>query len=92
MIVRISSEGQYRLPGEFLDQLNAIDNRIVKVVSAGDEVQFRELLAKMLSIVRKEGKPLGPDEIAQSELILPHPDITLDEARELFTNGGLIPG
>jgi hypothetical protein len=92
MIVRISSEGQYRLPEGFLDRLNALDDRVVKAVVSGDEVQFHDLFTQMLSIVRKEGKPLGPREIAQSALILPAPDITLHEARELFTKEGLIPG
>jgi hypothetical protein len=92
MIVRISSEGQYRVPEELLDQLNALDNRVVKAVAAGDEVQFHELFSQMLSVVRREGKPLRPDEITRSALILPAPDITLHEARELFTNEGLIPG
>jgi hypothetical protein len=73
MIVRISSEGQYRLPEGFLDRLNALDDRVVKAVVSGDEVQFHDLFTQMLSIVRKEGKPLGPREIAQSALILPAP-------------------
>lgn len=92
MIVRISSEGQYRIPGAFLDQLNALDNRIVEVVGEGDEAEFRNLFAEMLSLIRKEGTPLGPDEIAESELILPPPDTSLNEARKLFTGDGLIPG
>ena len=34
MIVRISSEGQYNLPGSFIDQLNEIDNELVEAVAA----------------------------------------------------------
>ena len=92
MIVRISSEGQYRLSDGFLDRLNHLDNRIVEVVGKDDEVQFHHLFSEMLSLVRKEGEPLRPDEIAQSDLILPPSDITLDEAKDLFKGEGLIPG
>ena len=36
MIVRILTEGQYNLPGAYIDDLNAIDNELVDVVAAED--------------------------------------------------------
>ena len=41
MIVRISSEGQYNLPGSFIDRLNEIDNALVEAVEAEDQAAFR---------------------------------------------------
>ena len=35
MIVRISTEGQYRLDDALLPQLNALDNQLVAAVTAG---------------------------------------------------------
>ena len=35
MIVRILTEGQYDLPGAFVDELNSIDNRLVEIVETG---------------------------------------------------------
>ena len=32
MIVRILTEGQYDLPGQYIDELNDIDNQLVEVV------------------------------------------------------------
>ena len=43
MIVRISGEGQFRLPDEDADRLNELDNRAVAAVEQGDETGFREL-------------------------------------------------
>lgn len=91
MIVRISGEGQYRLAGAGLDQLNEIDNRIVRAVEMGDERSFVEQLTAMLQYVRQNGQPLPLEELVESDLILPNDDITLSEAREIFSGEGLIP-
>ena len=40
MIVRILTEGQYDLPGAYIDELNAIDNELVDVVADEDEEAF----------------------------------------------------
>ena len=37
MIVRISGEGQFRLPDEDAGRLNELDNRAVSAVEQGDE-------------------------------------------------------
>jgi hypothetical protein len=92
MIVRISAEGQYRVSDALLDRLNQLDNRIVEVVAGGDEAEFARLYADMVALVRKEGSPLPADEIISSEIVLPPPDITLEEARGLFIGEGLVPG
>ncbi len=41
MIVRILSEGQYRLAGAYLDELNNLDNQLVRLLAAGDEARLR---------------------------------------------------
>ncbi len=92
MIVRISSEGQYNLPGSFIDQLNEIDNALVEAVAAEDQGDFETLLKRMLDLVRDNGTPLPVDELVESDLILPEPDLTLLEAEELFVGEGLLPG
>ncbi len=92
MIVRISSEGQYNLPGSFIDSLNEIDNRLVEAVEAEDQSAFETLLKQMLDLVRENGAPVPIDELVESDLILPEPDLTLLEAEELFVGEGLLPG
>ena len=92
MIVRISSEGQYNLPGSFIDQLNEIDNALVEAVEVEDQAAFETLLKRMLDLVREHGEPVPVDELVESDLILPEPDLTLREAEELFIGDGLLPG
>jgi len=91
VIVRILSEGQYRLDDGALERLNALDNDCVAAVSDGDEVRFKESFGGLLEFVRTEGEPLGDDELTESEVIVPPPDISLEEATEEFTGEGLIP-
>lgn len=92
MIVRILTEGQYDLPAAFMEELNRIDNQLVRVVEDGDGAQFQALLAEMLDLVRTKGKPVPLDELVESDLVLPEPDLTLEEARGLFTGEGILPG
>lgn len=91
MIVRIASEGQFRLPDEQVSRLNALDNEAVAAVEAGDEARFKELWAQMLELVSANGEAVPDDELVESEVILPPRDVTFDEACGEFTGDGLIP-
>ena len=91
MIVRIASEGQFKMPEDAVDRLNALDNQAVAAVEAGDEGQFHDLWGKMLELVRSEGQPVDEDELVGSDVILPPADTTFQEAAAEFTGEGLIP-
>ncbi len=88
MIVRILTEVQYNLPGAHVDRLDELDNRLVE---AEDEEAFAGLLKELLDVVRENGSPVPLDEIVESDIVLPEPDITLVEAERLFTGEGIIP-
>jgi hypothetical protein len=90
--VRILTEGQYNFPGAYIDELNEIDNQLVAAVEEEDQAEFDRLLKKMLDLVREKGAPVPVDELVESDLVLPEPDITLREAEELFAGEGLLPG
>ena len=91
MIVRIATEGQYRLSEEDAETLNELDNDIVAAVEAGDEDHFHEVFEQMLDLVRQAGDALGEDELEESDVILPPPDTSFVEASAEFTGEGLIP-
>ena len=80
------------MPGAYIDDLNAIDNELVDVVAAEDEEAFARVLKQMLDLVREHASPVPIDEIVESDLVLPEPDITLREAEEMFVGEGLVPG
>ncbi len=91
MIVRVSGEGQYRLPDADAARLNELDNRAVAAVEQGDETGFRELWSQMLELVCDDGNALDDEELVESDVILPPRDVTFAEAQGEFTGDGLIP-
>lgn len=92
MIVRIATEGQYELGSEDEEALNKLDNQAVAACEAMDEQQFQAAFLELLEFVRTHGKPVPEEELAPSDVILPPPDTSLEEARAEFTGEGLIPG
>ncbi|MFE4577669.1 PspA-associated protein PspAA [Streptomyces chartreusis] len=92
MIVRIMGEGQVKLSDSHLPELNKLDDELLVEMENGDGPGFRRTLTALLSKVRELGAPLPDDSLEPSELILPSPDATLEEVRELLSDDGLIPG
>ncbi len=91
MIVRIATEGQYRLPDDDADRLNELDNEVVKAVEGGDKAAFSRLFADMLELVRTDGERVDEDELVESDVILPPADTSFAEAADGFSGEGLIP-
>jgi hypothetical protein len=91
VIVRIATEGQYDVDDAYTDKLNEIDNKVVEAVESGDETGFQAAYEELLDLVRSHGSELGDDDLHESALILPPPDLTFEEAGEQFTGEGLIP-
>lgn len=92
MIVRIMGEGQLELADSHLSGLNKLDDELLTEMEGDDEEGFRRTLAALLDAVRSLGRPLPDDSLEPSDLILPAPEATLDEVREMLSDDGLIPG
>jgi hypothetical protein len=92
VIARILTEGQYNIPGSYIDELNEIDNHLVAAVTEENHEEFHRLLKKMLDLVREKGTLVPVDDLVESDVVLPEPDLTLQEAEELFVGEGLLPG
>lgn len=92
MIVRISTEGQYEISESDLGALNELDNEAVSACESGDEQRFADVFGRLLQYIREHGTPMPEDRLEPSGLILPPPDVSLEEAREEFSGEGLIPG
>jgi hypothetical protein len=91
MIVRISEEDQYRLDPTHDARLDELDNAVLTAVENGDEARFHAAYDELLAFVRTSGTPVADDDLENSDLILPPPDISLAEAATEFTGEGLIP-
>ncbi|HMD52639.1 MAG TPA: hypothetical protein VKG62_07980 [Solirubrobacteraceae bacterium] len=91
MIVRISGEDQYELPDEDAERLGELEAAVTAAVEEGRESDFSEAYSALLDLVRSDGRVVGDEEIASSDVILPPSDLTLEEAGMEFTGEGLIP-
>jgi hypothetical protein len=45
-----------------------------------------------VAFVRSNGRKVGDDDLRGSDIILPPPDLSVEEARVAFQGEGLIPG
>jgi hypothetical protein len=91
VIVRIASEGQFRLPDDIQTRLNELDNEAVTAVESGDEGRFHQLFEQMLTLVESDGERVPDDELVESNVIIPPRDLTFEEAKGEFTGEGIIP-
>lgn len=91
MIIRIMGEGQLEVGDEDLAALNALDGDLEAAIESGDEAKFRNALHALLDNVREVGKPLPPDSLVSSGLILPPADSDMAEVRAMLGDEGLIP-
>ena len=92
MIVRLMHEGQYEVPDSLRDELDAADNRALAALADGDVDALNASVEEMWELVRANGSLLAANELTPvSDMIVPPPDLTLDEAQELLSGEGLIP-
>jgi PspA-Associated protein len=91
VIVRLMGEGQFRLEGDALGRLNELDDRAQEALDRDDEAELDRYLDEMAGLVRREGEMVPDDEIVSSEAIVPPSDLSLDEAKQFFSEQGLIP-
>jgi hypothetical protein len=91
MIVRISGEGQYRLPDDDAERVDELRGKALAIVDSGNEDGFADAFAALLDYVRSHGTLLGDDELEGSDVILPPADYSFEETGREFTGEGLIP-
>jgi hypothetical protein len=91
VIVRILGHGQYRVPDDAADELNAIDDRLEQAVRTQDEAAFAAELAALVAAVRSHGSAVADDELLASDAVVPDPDTSLEVALHLLSDEGLIP-
>jgi hypothetical protein len=91
VIVRIFSDGQYRIAEEDEARLHELDTQTVDAIDADDEAAFASSYAALVELIHSRGEQLADADLEPSDLMLPPADITLEEARVEFTGEGLIP-
>jgi hypothetical protein len=91
VIVRLLTEGQYRIADGARERLNELDDRALAALDSEDEEELDRTLEAMWDLVKTEGEALPHDDLSASDVIVPPADLTLEETRRLFSEDGLIP-
>lgn len=91
MIVRIMGEGQWRIDDADAPALNELDAAAEAALEAGNEDELRAKLRELAQLVRDKGSRLDDADLSASDGIVPPDDLSLEEARQLFSGDGLIP-
>ncbi|WP_458720356.1 PspA/IM30 family protein [Candidatus Nitrosocosmicus sp. R] len=98
-IIRISGGGQYEIDNNLLTQINDIDNKVVNILKnhsngqSNPEVvkkELKEKLEEIISFIKNNGRPVMETDIVKSNLYIPQPDISVDEAQNVFKDEGII--
>ncbi|HEX8034886.1 MAG TPA: hypothetical protein VF510_13605 [Ktedonobacterales bacterium] len=82
MIVRIMTDDQYHLDDSHLTELQRLDNALDGAEERGDAVAFTAALQELTAFVKQHGTPVAIDEVVASDMIVPAPDMSLEEAKE----------
>lgn len=83
MIVRVMTEGQYRLDGGLVARLEETDQHLLEALHRGDDDAYHMHLREALEMVR-QGSVVAVSELVTSDLVLPGPDMTLADARQIL--------
>jgi len=90
MIVRIQGEGQFELADSRRAELERLDGEMFRAVQGGDDSGFSRALASVVEFIRATGVELPDERLVASDLILPASDTTIEEAKQLLTDEGLL--
>lgn len=86
MIIRIATEGQYEVKGDVLGQLDEMDDLVLDAIDEDSPEAFSDALDKVLDLIRAKGVRLPDANLEVSDLILPPPDMSFAEAKDLLND------
>ncbi|MGA9153789.1 MAG: hypothetical protein WBZ36_24675 [Candidatus Nitrosopolaris sp.] len=91
-IVRVMGHGQFRVGNRTAEKISRIDNELIKIIELWKEGEkkYSRRVSDVLGLVKKDGVPLEHNEIIQSDIIVPGADISIEEAKNLFTDQHLL--
>ncbi len=89
MIVRTIGHGQRELPDREAARLDQLDQTLMTAIETRDSPAYYQALTDVHLIVAAHGVPVPENHFGTSDMILPEPDTTLDEAVALFRHGDL---
>lgn len=88
LIVRVAGDQQYRVPASLRPALDGLDTALARSVESGDAEGFAAAATELGKLIKTNGEQLPPDAVSTSDLIVPSPEMKLEDARKLFAEEG----
>ena len=84
--------GQFRVGNRTAKKITKIDNELIKIIELrkAGEKKYSRIVLDVLGLVKKDGVPIEHNEFIQSDIIVPGADISIEEAKNLFTDQHLL--
>ncbi len=88
LVVRIVGLGQYEVPASIGPALDGLDGALSRAVDTSDDASFESCTEELTKLIKANGNQLSKGDVRSSDLIVPSPDMTLEEARALLSTKG----
>jgi hypothetical protein len=79
MVVRIMEDDQYRLDDSYLPFIEQLDEKLHTAMTEDNAELFYPALQEAIELVRAKGTKVPHTEVIPSNIVLPAPDMTLEE-------------
>jgi phage shock protein A len=86
LVVRIAGEDQYQVRGAVRPALDGLDSALANAIETGDAESFTQCTTELAKLIKANGTVLPHDDLRPSELIVPSPSMSLEEAKRLLSD------
>ncbi|WP_298208394.1 PspA/IM30 family protein [Ferrimicrobium sp.] len=83
-VVRVLGQNRFRIPNTIRPALDGLDAALEMAVDKNDPDSFAQLVKQLGLLVSTNGTALDESDTTKADIVLPSPDMTLDEAKKLF--------
>ncbi len=87
IIVRVAGDQQYSLPASLRPALDGLDAALAAALESGDAQAYSTANSELARLIAQNGQRLSAEDLRPSDLIVPSPDMGLEEARRLYKSG-----
>lgn len=90
-VVRVLGQNRFRIPNSIRPALDGLDAALEMAVDKNDAESFAQLVKQLGLLVSTNGTALEETDTTKADIVLPSPDMTLDEAKKLFFDAPAAP-
>jgi hypothetical protein len=65
-----------------MEAITTLDEDMLVAIDTENDARFHSLLTQLVALIQQYGERVPDDELVTSDLIVPAPDMTLDEAKK----------